>query len=257
MLRTVVSSLRVGVRQPMLRAMYSVESSGSASGSTGASTSTSTPTSLSDAEVDAYLDSIQELRQQFKTQGFTPESSLAPPGKGKLDLAAELERAHTIPFTPTEAQRAEYDALRGVPLPQRTDPVIQQCTNMIMRDGKKQRAERHISRALYLAFLQTRTDPVQLLKKCLDDLAPLMVVKTFSTGVAKANVVPVPLSSRQRTRIAWKWIVDASKSRASSDFAVRLGEEIVAVSKGTGSAFDKRDQIHKAAIAHRAYIKLK
>ena len=242
--------MRVGVRRASV-AMYS-----SASASASAS-SAATPTSLTDAEVDSYLESIQELRQQFKTQGFSPESALAPPGKGKIDLAAELQRSKTAEFTPTEAQRAEYEALKGGPLPQRTDPVIQQCTNMIMRDGKKQRAERHISRALYLAYLQTRQDPVELLKKCLDDLAPLMVVKTFSTGVAKANVVPVPLSNRQRMRIAWKWIVDASSARASSDFAVRLGEEIVAVSKGTGSAFDKRDQIHKTAIAHRAYIKLK
>lgn len=213
--------------------------------------------SMSDAEVDKWLTSIQELRSQFKQSGFNPEIDLSPPGKGKLDLLKESQQINIKPFKPTETQIEEWESLKNVPLPKREDPILQQITNIIMRDGKKQLAERIISRALYLVFLQTRKDPINLLKKSLDDLAPLMIVKTFNTGVAKAAVIPVPLTLRQRTRIAWKWVIDASKNRASSDFAVRLAEEIVAVSNGLGSAFDKRDQIHKTAITHRSYIKLK
>ncbi|KAG0669067.1 hypothetical protein C6P45_004139 [Maudiozyma exigua] len=213
--------------------------------------------SMSDAEVDKWLTSIQELRSQFKQSGFNPEIDLSPPGKGKLDLIKETQQINIKPFKPTDTQIKEWESLKNVPLPKREDPILQQITNIIMRDGKKQLAEKIISRALYLVFLQTRKDPINLLKKSLDDLAPLMIVKTFNTGVAKAAVIPVPLTLRQRTRIAWKWVIDASKNRASSDFAVRLAEEIVAVSNGLGSAFDKRDQIHKTAITHRSYIKLK
>ena len=229
----------------------------STSSSETSSNSSSSSSSMTDEEVDQWLSSIQDLRSQFKQSGFSPETDLAPPGKGKLDLLKETQQLNTKTFTPNALQLSEWEALKGVPLPKRQDPILQQITNIIMRDGKKQVAERIISRALYLTFLQTRKDPIELLKKSLDELAPLMLVKTFNTGVAKAAVVPVPLSKRQRTRIAWKWVIDASKGRASSDFAVRLAEEIVAVSKGLGSAFDKRDQIHKTAIAHRSYIKLK
>ncbi|SMN21031.1 similar to Saccharomyces cerevisiae YJR113C RSM7 Mitochondrial ribosomal protein of the small subunit, has similarity to E. coli S7 ribosomal protein [Maudiozyma saulgeensis] len=219
--------------------------------------STSETSSMTDEEVDKWLESIQDLRSQFKQSGFNPELDLAPPGKGKLDLLKESNQINSKTFKPTELQLNEWESLKGVPLPKRQDPVLQQITNIIMRDGKKQIAERFISRALYLVFLQTRKDPIELLKNSLDELAPLMIVKTFNTGIAKASIIPVPLSKRQRTRIAWKWVIDASKNRASSDFAVRLAEEIVAVSKGLGSAFDRRDQIHKTAIAHRSYIKLK
>lgn len=125
-------------------------------------------------------------------------------------------------------------------MPQLKDPTVQHVTNMIMRHGKKDRAQKIISRALYFLHCKTRKDPVELLKKALDDMAPLMMVKTFNTGVAKAAVIPVPLSQRQRNRIAWKWIVEGANKRVSNDFAVRLGEELVAVYEGKSSGFEKK-----------------
>lgn len=212
--------------------------------------------SISDAEVDSWLEAIESLRSEFTDQQFLPETSLAGPGQSKINIMEEALNAKKT-ATVTEEQQAEWDALKAVPLPARKDEILQHVTNMIMRHGKKQRAEKALSRALYLVFCHTRQDPVQVLKKSLDDLAPLMVVKTFKTGVAKAAVIPVPLNARQRNRMAWKWIVEGANKRASSDFAVRLGEELISVFKGNSSGFDKRDQMHKTAIAHRAYIRLK
>ncbi|CUS24773.1 LAQU0S19e01310g1_1 [Lachancea quebecensis] len=212
--------------------------------------------SLSDSEIKSWLEAIESLRSEFTEQPYLPESSLAGPGQSKVNLLEEALNAKKA-FEPSEEQKAEWEALKSVPLPARRDETLQHVTNMIMRHGKKQRAEKTLSRALYLVFCYTRQDPIHLLKKALDDLAPLMVVKTFKTGVAKAAVIPVPLNARQRNRIAWKWIMEGANKRVSSDFAVRLGEELISVFKGNSSGFDKRDQMHKTAIAHRAYIKLK
>lgn len=203
--------------------------------------------SLSDEEINEWLQTIRKARLNLRQNGL--DNSLLQ--EETIDINGKEE------YIPTEEQIKEYEALKDLPLPPRKDPVLEHVTNMIMRHGKKQVAERIISRALHLVYCQTRKDPVELLKKSLDEMAPLMVVKTFSTKVAKSAVIPVPLNQRQRNRIAWKWIVEGANKRVSSDFAVRLGEELVAVSKGIGSGFDKRDQIHKMAIAHRAYIKLK
>ncbi|KAK5958943.1 mitochondrial 37S ribosomal protein uS7m RSM7 PWA37_003619 [Arxiozyma heterogenica] len=202
---------------------------------------------FSDEDINEWLQTIRKARLNLRQNSLDKSLLLSE----TIDINGEEE------FTPTEQQIQEYEALKDVPLPLRKDPVLEHVTNMIMRHGKKQVAERIMSRALHLVYCQTRKDPVELLKKSLDEMAPLMVVKTFSTKVAKSAVIPVPLNQRQRNRIAWKWIVEGANKRVSSDFAVRLGEELVAVSKGIGSGFDKRDQIHKMAIAHRAYIKLK
>ncbi|CEP63452.1 mitochondrial 37S ribosomal protein uS7m LALA0_S08e02784g [Lachancea lanzarotensis] len=221
-----------------------------------ASTTSSSDGILTDSEVDSWLEAIESLRSEFTEQQFMPETSLAGPGQTKINLLEEALNAKKT-FEPTDEQVAEWESLKRVPLPPRKDETIQHVINMIMRHGKKQRAERTLSRALYLVFCSTRQDPVPLLKKAMDDLAPLMVVKTFKTGVAKAAVIPVPLNSRQRNRIAWKWISEGADKRVSSELAVRLGEELISVYKGNSSGFDKRDQMHKTAIAHRAYIRLK
>lgn len=211
---------------------------------------------FSDEKIDEWLEAIKSLRAEFSEQEFLPETSLAPPGQTRIDIIGDVMAANKK-FEPTKQQMEEWERLKDVPIPQRKDPILQHVTNMVMRHGKKQRAEKILSRALYLVFCQTRQDPVEVLKKALDDLAPLMMVRTFNTGVAKAAVIPVPLNQRQRNRIAWKWIVEGADKRASSDFAVRLGEELISVYKGNSSGYDKRDQIHKTAIAHRSYIRLK
>lgn len=210
---------------------------------------------LAEGQIDEWLEAINELKAEFSAKDYLPETSLAPPGQSKIDL---LHGAHAEAKTrPTTEQLEQWEALKSVPIPPRRDPTLEHITNMIMRHGKKEKAQSMLSKALYLVYCQTRQDPIQALEKALDELAPLMLTKTFNTGVAKASVIPVPLNKRQRNRIAWNWIVQSANQRVSSDFAVRLGEELIAISKGTSSAFDKRDQIHKTAIAHRAYIQLK
>lgn len=211
---------------------------------------------LTDEEVTQWLDAINSLEKEFTSKPFLPEASLVSPGERKLNLLEE-SMTQKNEFVPTQSQIEEWETLKKVPIPRRCDDVLEHVTNMIMRHGKRQKAEKILSRSLYILFCQTREDPINILKDSLDKLAPLMVVRTFKTGVAKASVVPVPLNQRQRFRIAWKWIVEGANKRPSSDFSVRLGEELVSVYKGNSSGFAKRDSLHKTAIAHRAYIKLK
>ncbi|CCE64791.1 hypothetical protein TPHA_0I02900 [Tetrapisispora phaffii CBS 4417] len=214
------------------------------------------PINMSDEDVDGWLKTLSTLKEEFSQTEYLPEHSLSPPGQSKIDIAQEAANMNKD-FIPTEEQLLELDLVKSQPFMKMKDPVLTHITNMIMKDGKKQRAERTISKALYIVFCKTREDPVEILKKCLDDLAPLMLVKTFNTGVAKSAVIPVPLNKRQRDRLAWKWIIEGANKRASNDFSVRLGEEILSVHDGNSSGFEKRDQLHKTAIVHRSYIKLK
>ncbi|QEU62868.1 Rsm7 [Kluyveromyces lactis] len=213
--------------------------------------------SLSDEQVDEWLKVIGSLEEEFSQQDYNPATSLAPGNQSRINILEKAMELNKPSFEPTQEQINEWETLKQVPIPKKQDPVLQHVTNMIMRHGKRERAEKILSRALYIVFCQTRKDPVKVLKESLDVLAPLMVIKTFKTGVAKATVVPVPLNQRQRFRLAWKWIVESSVKRSSSDFSVRLGEELVSVFNSNSSGFEKRDSIHKTAIAHRAYINLK
>lgn len=213
-----------------------------------------------EGEAAEWLSAIRELRNDFTKNGtssFMPNKAFGPDDSTEANLVQQALEYETAArkFVPTEQQSIKAAELAGVAVPVKTDPIIQYLTNMIMRHGRKARAQRIMSEALYLVHLQTRQDPVALIKVTLEKMAPVLRLRRYTDGGARAEMIPVPLNERQRLRHAWTWIVDASDKRPSKSFSVRLAEEILAASKGSGSGFDKKDQLHKAGIAARSFIK--
>ncbi|QPG74973.1 hypothetical protein FOA43_002312 [Brettanomyces nanus] len=194
---------------------------------------------------DLTISAIDELKSDLEHNTFEPI------GHNVSEQVSKL-----LGFQPSEAQVDEVEALKGKPLPVHKDEVLDLCVNLIMKGGKKDQARKYVNRALYLIYLQTRTNPVELLKKALDTAAPLVITKTVKTGFAKNYIVPVPLTARQRNRMAFLWILDSSDSRASNDFSVRLAEEIINVYKGNSKILEKRVLSHKLAIANRSYLRI-
>lgn len=203
---------------------------------------------ITEADVDEWLSAVQTLQAGKKA----PESE----AEVYLSQLADPEPFLEEKFEPTDEQLAQVEnyANKSVPLP--SDPVIDNFANLIMRDGKKTRARKQLSRALYIVYLKTRQDPVKLLYETLDKLGPLFHTKVQKTGTAKSRTVPFPLDKRQRNRYAILWILEGSKKKKSLDFSVRLAEEIISAWEGKSSGYDKKTQLHKNAIAHRAYILL-
>lgn len=200
-----------------------------------------------EADVDEWLSAVQKLKKG-KVQVETPtEVYLSQMTHPETFLEQKNE--------PTEAQLAEVAHYEGTPIPPREDPVVKALTNMIMRDGRKAKAEKVVQRALYMVYLRTRQNPVQLLTTTLDKLAPVVTTRVEKTGFAKNKVVPVPLTKKQRNRMAITWILDGASKKKSNDGAVRLAEEIVAAYEGKLLGYEKLAQMHRTAMQQRAYIK--
>lgn len=205
-------------------------------------------TSVTEKDVDEWLQALDTLKKGQRAPETEVEVYLVQLGKPQQFLHRPVEA--------TPEQKAEQARYIGQPVPLMADPVVENLTNLVMRDGKKARAQRQVARALYLVYLQTRTDPVQVLYETLDQMGPLFHNKVQKTGTAKNHMVPFPLSQRQRNRYAILWILDGALKKKSLDFSVRLGEEIVAAWQGKSSGYDKKLQLHKNAISQRAYITL-
>ena len=179
------------------------------------------------------------------------ENQADPVGPSVVERVAKLLR-----LNPSEQQKQEAEEILDLPLPSHKDEVLELCVNLIMKNGKKDQARKFVNRALYLIYLKTRSNPVDILKSALDTAAPLVITKTVKTGFAKNFIVPVPLTSRQRNRMAFLWILDSSDSRASNDFSVRLAEEILNVNEGNSRIMEKKALSHKLAIANRSYLRI-
>ncbi|QBM87232.1 SSU ribosomal protein MRPS7P [Metschnikowia aff. pulcherrima] len=203
---------------------------------------------ITENDVDEWLRAVQTLK----------EGKTAPETEAEVYLSQLLQPEEFLKeeFVPTKEQLAEVEKYsnKAVPLP--IDPVIENFTNLIMRDGKKERAQIKLSKALYMVYLKTRRDPVEVLYETLDKLGPLFQLKVKKTGTAKNRTVPFPLNRRQRNRFAILWILEGAQKKKSLDFSVRLAEEIIGAYEGKSLGYDKKLQLHKNAITNRAYIEL-
>ncbi|KAG7759004.1 hypothetical protein KL911_000141 [Ogataea haglerorum] len=194
---------------------------------------------------DLFIQTMHELEQELKSGEYEPISS-----KVHLEAPSLLDRE------PTPQQLAEVQKINRSRRYDAEDDTLRFCAHMIMHGGKRQRARRYINQALYLVYLETRENPVDILKQVIDTVAPLVVTRVVKTGFAKNYSIPAPLTPRQRMRTGFKWILEASDSRASNDFPVRLAEEILNVYRGNSKLLEKKTSLHKQAISVRSYLKL-
>lgn len=210
-------------------------------------------------DAEAWIKAMNDLRKEFTHDGtapFIPTKAFSADGETEVNLLLQAHQAkiEDNKFIPTEEQQEKYESLKDVVVPMKNDETINFLTNVIMRHGRKSQAQKTMNKALYLVYLQTRVDPVHLLKETLENMAPVLKLKRYTDGGARAEMVPTPLTRRQRLRAAWNWIIEGSEKRPSKSFSVRLAEEIISASKEGGSKNEKKTQLHAAGIAARSFI---
>ncbi len=149
---------------------------------------------------------------------------------------------------------------RKGPAPRREllpDPIYQsllvtQIQNRIMTRGKRTLAEGIVYDALKRVGDKTGKDPLPLLKKSVDNIKPLLEVKSRRVGGATYQV-PVEVDSRRGTTLAIRWLVTFSRKRRERSMSERLAGEILDASGGAGSAVKRREDMHKMAEANKAF----
>ncbi len=149
---------------------------------------------------------------------------------------------------------------RKGPAPRREllpDPIYQsllvtQIQNRIMTRGKRTLAEAIVYDALKRVGDKTGKDPLPLLKKSVDNIKPLLEVKSRRVGGATYQV-PVEVDSRRGTTLAIRWLVTFSRKRRERSMSERLACEILDASGGAGSAVKRREDMHKMAEANKAF----
>lgn len=195
---------------------------------------------------DLWLESINELQKDLEND------SLIQINESLINESNKILNK----FNPSEEQLTKSESLKSISLPNEKDEVLDLCVNLIMKDGLKNKAKTQLNKALYLIYLELRKNPVEILKEALDMAAPLVITKVIKTGFAKNYSVPIPLTPRQRNRMAFNWILSSCDSKASNDFSVRLSEEIVQIIGGKSKLFDKKQLAHRLAITNRSYLKI-
>jgi len=149
--------------------------------------------------------------------------------------------------------RRRVAAKRAVlPDPKFQDGMVAKFINMVMVSGKKSVAEKIVYGALDQLAEKVKGEPVELLSSALDNVRPMVEVKSRRVGGATYQV-PVEVRADRRTALAMRWVVDAARKRSEKSMQRRLAGELIDASEKKGSAVKKREETHRMAEANKAF----
>ncbi|HEY8454267.1 MAG TPA: 30S ribosomal protein S7 [Actinopolymorphaceae bacterium] len=133
-----------------------------------------------------------------------------------------------------------------------SSPLVSQLINKVLKNGKKQLAQRIVYTALEGCREKTGTDPVITLKRALDNVKPTIEVKSRRVGGATYQV-PVEVRPGRSTTLALRWLVTYARQRREKAMSERLMNEILDASNGLGASVKRREDTHKMAESNRAF----
>ncbi len=139
-----------------------------------------------------------------------------------------------------------------IPDPKYGNEMLAKFINVIMSEGKKSIAEKIIYNALDQVVTKNKGDALEVLNKALDNVRPMVEVKSRRVGGATYQV-PVEVRSTRRTALAMRWLVDAARKRSEKSMSLRLAGEILDAFESKGSAVKKREETHRMADANKAF----
>jgi small subunit ribosomal protein S7 len=131
-------------------------------------------------------------------------------------------------------------------------PLVSQLVSKILLDGKKTTAQKIVYDALEGTRTKTGVDPVQTLKKALDNIRPALEVKSRRVGGATYQV-PIEVKPARANTLALRWLVSFSRQRREKTMTDRLMNELLDASNGLGASVKRREDTHKMAEANRAF----
>jgi small subunit ribosomal protein S7 len=139
-----------------------------------------------------------------------------------------------------------------LPDPKFGSELLTKFMNMIMEDGKKAVAERIMYRALDQIASKKSAEPVALLEQAMENVRPVVEVKSRRVGGATYQV-PVEVRPARRNSLAMRWLIDAARKRSEKSMALRLAGELMDAADSRGSAVKKKEDTHRMAEANKAF----
>jgi len=149
-------------------------------------------------------------------------------------------------------RRREVPKREILPDPKFGNVDLSKFMNVIMESGKKAVAERIIYGALEQIEKKIGKDPVEVFMVALNNVKPMVEVKSRRVGGANYQV-PVEVRPVRRMALAMRWLKESARKRGEKSMAQRLANELLEAAEGRGGAMKKRDEVHRMAEANKAF----
>jgi len=130
--------------------------------------------------------------------------------------------------------------------------TVSKFINSLMIQGKKSTAEGIFYSAMDIVEAKTSQPGVSVFKQALNNLKPVVEVKSRRVGGATYQV-PVEVRQDRRNALAMRWLISYSRDRNEKSMHEKLAAEVLAASKGEGNAIKKKEDTHRMAEANKAF----
>ena len=130
--------------------------------------------------------------------------------------------------------------------------VVSKFVTRMMLDGKKSICTNVLYDAMDKLKAKTDKDPLEVLLKALENVKPVVEVKSRRVGGATYQV-PVEIRDSRREALAMRWIIEAARNRSGHGMADTLSAELLDAFNNTGSALKKKEDTHRMAEANKAF----
>jgi small subunit ribosomal protein S7 len=139
-----------------------------------------------------------------------------------------------------------------LPDPKFQDRLVAKFINDLMRRGKKSTAERIAYGAFAVVEERAKEEPLKVFKRALDNVKPVLEVKSRRVGGATYQV-PVEVRQDRRVALAMRWIIEYGAERGEKTMMEKLAGEIMDAANNRGNAVKKKEDTHKMAEANKAF----
>ncbi len=139
-----------------------------------------------------------------------------------------------------------------LPDPTYSSQLVAKFINYLMERGKKTIAQGIVYGALETVKEKKNADPLPLFEQAMEALRPQVEVRSRRVGGANYQV-PLPVPSHRQNALAFRWLIDAARSRKGTSMQQRLANELLDILDGTGAALKKKEDVHRMAEANKAF----
>ena len=139
-----------------------------------------------------------------------------------------------------------------LPDPMYNSVLVTKLINSVMLDGKKGVAQKVVYGAFDIIQEKTGKEPVEVFTAAMENVMPSLEVKARRVGGATYQV-PIEVRPERRQTLGLRWITAFARTRSERTMAERLAGEIMDAANNTGAAVKKREEVHKAAEANKAF----
>ncbi len=130
--------------------------------------------------------------------------------------------------------------------------LVSKLINYVMKDGKKTTAERIVYDAFEIIAKKTKKEAIEVFDEAMKNIMPSVEIKSRRVGGANYQI-PVPVRSERRVALAYRWMLDAARSKKGKPMAQKLAGEIMSASQGEGDAVKKKLDVQRMAEANKAF----